>query len=142
MTQPVAATMPQQVISTKVSPTVEEIEALRKTVPPGPVVMINLLRFRPKGGREAYARYLQVASSVAPPEVSLRYVGNAGADVAAGEEWDFVILGEYPSFDVFADFMVHPVYQNEAVPLRTLALERALFMISQPVDLMKAFHKP
>ena len=141
MTEPVAATMAQQVISTKVSPTVEEIEALRKIVPPGPVVMINLLKFRPDGGREAYGRYLQVATSIAPPEVSLRYVGSAGADVAAGAEWDFVILGEYPSFDAFADFMVHPTYQNEAVPLRSLALERALFMISQPADLMETFFK-
>ena len=67
------------------------------------------------------------------------YAGVAGKDVAAGEEWDMVLLARYPNFDAFADFVTHPIYQNEAIPFRTIGLEKALFMVSQPVDLGAEF---
>jgi len=126
----------------KLSPTVEEIEELRITAPKGPVVMINLLKFRSDNGRAAYRRYLEVAwravaeleSGGAPPLKNL-YSGRAGKDVADGEDWDFVIVMEYADFDHFASLMLHPIYQSEAVPLRKEALEKALFMMSSPAPI-------
>jgi uncharacterized protein (DUF1330 family) len=126
----------------KLSPTVEEIEALRRTVPPGPVVMVNLLKFKPDGGREAYAKYLQATTPVVPPGMRILYSGKAGADVADGEDWDFVGIAEYPSFKAFADMVVSPTYQIQAIPIRPAALEKTLLMISQPADVSELFSPP
>ncbi len=126
----------------KLSPTVEEIEAMRSSVPPGPVVMINLLKFKPGSGKAAYGEYIKAtsgAAAAAGTQIELLYAGRAGKDIAAGELWDLVILARYPSFDMFADFVTHPVYQNDAIPFRTLGLEKALFMVSQPIDLVAEF---
>lgn len=126
----------------KLSPTVAEIEAMRNEVPPGPVVMVNLVKFKPGGGKEAYGQYIKATTGAAAQSgaaIELLYAGRAGKDVAAGEQWDIVILARYPSFAAFADFVTHPIYQNEAIPFRTIGLEKALFMVSQPIDLVAEF---
>ena len=126
----------------KLSPTVEEIEVMRKEVPLGPVVMVNLVKFKPGGGKAAYGEYIKATSGAAAQSganIEILYAGRAGKDVAAGEQWDIVILARYPSFDSFADFVTHPIYQNEAIPFRTAGLEKALFMVSQPLDLVAEF---
>jgi hypothetical protein len=119
----------------KLSPTVEEIEALRATAPVGPVVMINLLKFLPNGGREAYRRYIETATRAsvdAGTVTKVIYNGTAGPDVANGEDWDYVIVVEYACIDDYANLMVHPIYQHEAIPIRKQALSKALFMASFP----------
>jgi hypothetical protein len=116
----------------KLSPTIEEIEALRKTMPPGPVVMVNLLKFKPDGGRDAYAKYMQAATPAAPAGMRVVYSGKAGTDMAAGEDWDFVILAEYASFDSFANFITGRIYQEQAIPRRPEALEKT--EVSEIVD--------
>ena len=78
----------------KLSPTVEEIEALRKSAPPGPVVMVNLLKFKPDGGREAYFKYIQAATPAAPKGMRIVYSGKAGADVLKSAPED--ALGMWP----------------------------------------------
>jgi hypothetical protein len=120
---------------TKLTPTLEELHALRKTMPPGPVVMVNLLKFKPDGGREAYAKYARAAAGAAPEGMRIVYAGTAGPDIAGGESWDFVILAEFPSFDVFAEFIGGQKYQEQALPHRPAALERTLWMVSQPAEL-------
>jgi uncharacterized protein (DUF1330 family) len=88
-----------------------------------PVVMLNLLRFKPDGGQE---RYMEYGAAVAP---SLEKVG--GRIVWAGEPatpllgeqgWDMVALVEYPSRQAFLDMIGSPEYQ-EIGHLRTEALE-------------------
>jgi hypothetical protein len=130
---------------TKLSPTVDEIEAMRSDVPPGPVIMVNLVKFKPGGGKDSYGKYIKTASLAATQcgtAIEILYAGKAGKDVAAGDQWDMVILARYPSFDAFADFVSHPIYQDEAIPLRTIGLEKALFMVSQPIDLVAEFDLP
>ncbi len=123
----------------KLSPTVEELEALRKAAPPGPVVMVNLLKFKPDGGRGAYAKYAQAASQDGPQGMRVIYSGSAGVDMAGGEDWDFVAIVEYASFDSFADFIGGQIYQEQAIPLRPVALEKTLWMISHPVDVAEIY---
>jgi hypothetical protein len=65
----------------KLSPTVEEIEALRHAAPPVPVVMVNLLKFRGVQGRIAYAHYVRAGSDAAVPGMRVVYSGRAGADL-------------------------------------------------------------
>ena len=88
----------------------------------GPVVMLNLLRFRPDGGQERYAEY---GAAVAPmlEKVGGRIVfaGQAAAPLLGGDGWDLVALVEYPSRQAFLEMVSSPEY--EAIGhLRTEAL--------------------
>jgi uncharacterized protein (DUF1330 family) len=117
------------------TPTVSQVEALREQVGPGPVVMLNLLKFRQPGGREAMARYGAVSGPlVMRSRGEVVYAGEGGPLVAgrAGEDWDTVILVRFPDIDAFIALVADPVYQAEAAPLREEALERTLWMVSRP----------
>ena len=108
---------------TTVEPTLEQLTALQASPDQGPVVMLNLLRFRDRAtgidaaegitGEEAYARY--------GTEVS-RYLERAGGRVllaltpqesvigpAAGE-WDLVLAVHYPSRAAFLGMIADPEY--------------------------------
>ncbi len=117
------------------TPTVGQVEALREQVGPGPVVMLNLLKFRKPDGREAMARYGAVSGPlVLRSRGEVVYAGEAGPLVAGreGEDWDTVILVRFPDIEAFIALVADPVYQTEARPLREEALERTLWMVSRP----------
>lgn len=126
----------------KLTPTVAEIEALRATIAPGPVVIVNLLKFKAAGGRAAYARYLAEASKCAYPDMELVYAGAAFADFGAGEDWDFVIIARYPEYANFAATVSHPIYQIDAHAHRPAALEKTLMLITQPAGMMEYLSAP
>jgi uncharacterized protein (DUF1330 family) len=90
----------------------------------GPVVMLNLLAFKPEGGEE---RYMEYGAAVAPllEKVGGRIVfAGAAAPAVIGEEgWDVVALVEYPSRQAFLDMVGSPEYQAIA-HLRTEALAK------------------
>lgn len=90
----------------------------------GPVVMLNLLRFRPDGGRERYAEY---GAAVAPllERVGGRIVfaGEPAAALLGDDSWDLVALVEYPSREAFLEMISSPAYL-EIGHLRTEALTR------------------
>lgn len=100
----------------------------------GPVVMLNLLRFRPDGGRERYEEY---GAAVAP---LLQGVGGdvvfAGAPAAAmigDASWDLVALARYPTRQAFLDMISSPAYQ-EIAHLRTESLLASELHPMDPVD--------
>ena len=81
----------------------EGFDAFRqRTDEEGPVVMLNLLRFRPDGGQQRYAEY---ADAVAPclEKVGGRIVfaGQPAAPLLGDEGWDLVAVVEYPSRQAF-----------------------------------------
>lgn len=88
-----------------------------------PVVMLNLLRFKPDGGQE---RYMAYGSAVAPSleEVGGRIVwaGEPAAPLLGERGWDMVALVEYPSRQAFLDMIGSPDYR-EIGHLRSEALE-------------------
>lgn len=100
-------------VENRVYPDPEQMAALQENGPDGPIVMVNLLKFREKAlypdgrdpdlsGREAYDRYAREVVKL------LRAVGGSvvfSGDVSfltlgrADELWDEVALAEYPSRD-------------------------------------------
>jgi uncharacterized protein (DUF1330 family) len=85
-------------------PTREQINRLTRGGD-GPVTMLNLLRFRPDGGRESYVEYgagvLPLLSSVGGEVV---WQGSADSVVIGdedGDAWDLVVLVRYPSRAAF-----------------------------------------
>jgi uncharacterized protein (DUF1330 family) len=90
----------------------------------GPVVMLNLLAFKPDGGRE---RYLEYGAAVLPllekAGGQVVFQGEASPVVLGGESWDLVLLVEYPTRRAFLEMVQSPDYQAIA-HLRTEALAK------------------
>ena len=97
-----------------INPSADDIAALRAMDPVGPVVMVNLLRFRPDGGAEQYERYAAAATPfLAKAGATLRYLGDGVATVIGADHWDEVLLVEYPDIQAFFDMTSDPEYPSE-----------------------------
>lgn len=98
-----------------------------------PVVMLNLLRFRPDGGRDRYREYLDMAGPVvARHGAEIVFAGDGLTALAAepGQEWDAVVLVRYPSRQTLLDLVADHEY-TAADELRMSALTEAVL---QPVQ--------
>jgi uncharacterized protein (DUF1330 family) len=116
--------------ATHIRPKREQIAALRERNLPGPVLMLNLLRFAPDGGAEAYRRYGGAAAPVLEKSgARVRYLGQVMGTVIAGETWDEVILVEYPTVQAFLDMSMAPDCPAE---LRAGALADSRLYCTQP----------
>jgi uncharacterized protein (DUF1330 family) len=129
-----------------VEPTPAQMQRLlRDIAQPGPVVMINLLRYReradyppgfdaqPCSGHEAYQRYVAVAAvKVAEAGGNILWMGAVKTSVIApeGEEWDDAILVQYPSRAAFMEMVSRPDYQA-AAPHRTAALADSRLLLTE-----------
>lgn len=115
---------------TYIHPTKEQIAAIRDMAIDGPVTMLNLLRFHPDGGYEAYARYGAAAAPFLERSgARVRYLGQVAATVIGGEPWDLVILVEYPSSQAFLEMSGNPDYP---ATLRAEALLDSRLYCTQP----------
>jgi uncharacterized protein (DUF1330 family) len=105
------------------------VRGLRELEHQGPVVMLNLMRFRERSldgdgsGWDAYLRY----SALTVPMIKARggtllWTGDAKT-VALGREegnqWDYVALVYYPDVAAFIDMMTSPEYERRCDPHRT-----------------------
>lgn len=127
-----------------VDPKGPDLKRIATTVPlDTPVTMLNLLRFRaqaeypadsghtPCTGREAYERYGKVAwqkvqglggKTVFMADALARFIG------PEGEEWDEVLLVQYPTLSAFLSMLRMPDYQAATIH-RTAALADARLVV-------------
>lgn len=110
----------------------EALKAMATGDPDEPVVMLNLLRYRDVAesghgvdgltGREAYAVYGQrfetLHSRFGGEPI---WMGRGIRSVIGEEEWDVVLLVQYPSRRQFVEMLRDPDYQAIA-PIRAAAL--------------------
>ena len=131
---------------TSINPSQKQLQEFLERVPDDqPIVMLNLLRYReraeyppgfdasPCSGVEAYQRYGAVATQrVASVGGRVVWAGSAQATVIGpeDEQWDHVILVEYPSKQAFAAMIAQPEYQA-ASPHRTAALADSRLVANQ-----------
>ena len=104
--------------------------------PGGPVVMLNLLRFLPDGGRETYLEYVaHFRGHSARHGAQVLYVGDGSTALVAepGQSWDCVLLVRYPTRQAFSDMVRDPAY-GEGTHLRTQALQEAVLQATVPWD--------
>lgn len=109
-------------IENAVYPRGEQLAALVAQAGDGPIVMLNLLKFRERAvykdgretnltGREAYMLYgEQMAPHVVARGGKLHFQGAIGSLVIgeAGELWDVAALMEYPSAKAFVEIATSP----------------------------------
>ena len=79
-----------------------------------PVVMLNLLRFAPDGGRDKYLEYLRMAKPILARFGAKILFGGDGLPVLTTGEtqgWDAVVLVQYPRRSTFKAMVDDPEYQ-------------------------------
>lgn len=133
-------------IDRSIDPTANQVRALRDHGRDGPVVMLNLLKFRKDAaypadsgepemtGAEAYARYQEAftvtVGAVSQAEVLYDgpaeqvFIGMAGTPET---DWDKVLLVRYPTRGHFLGMMADPTYR-EALRHRYAGLERTVLL--------------
>ena len=108
-----------------IKPTREQIERLATSELDGPVVMLNLLRFAPRNGKESYTSYgTGVRASLEKAGARVLWQGRADSVVIGDDDsdgWDAVILVEYPSRKAFLEMVSSGDYR-EVGERRTAAL--------------------
>lgn len=106
-----------------IMPTQDQFKQLMSQKYKGPIVMVNLLKFKPDGGAESYRKYYEATKELMEGKAINRvvYRGNGLMPVIGDEEWDQIALYEYPSIDAFIEMNRNKEYQA-VVPYRTAAL--------------------
>jgi uncharacterized protein (DUF1330 family) len=108
-------------------PTPEQFAALAARPADAPVLMVNLLKFKPEGGQEHYLQYGQeVVPHLERVGATLRYAGGAPAVVIGDGErpwWDVILIVEYPTPQAFIDMVTTQEYLK-VHEHRAAALER------------------
>ena len=107
-----------------IGPTHDQIQALVDSPLDTPVVMLNLLKFsdrssdggdRPRSGRDSYERYGErVRSMLEETGARVLFQGRADSVVIGddADDWDAVILVEYPSRQAFLEMTSSPQYRE------------------------------
>ena len=134
-----------------IDPTKETFAKFRETDRPGPIHMLNLVKFREKAvypdgrdvtGAEAYKSYARESGPIfrglggkqvwiGKPEVML--IGPQDA-----EQWDIAFIAEYPSVQAFVNMLRDPVYR-EAAKHRTAGVADSRLLRLEPAAAGKEF---
>ncbi len=117
-----------------VDPTGADLKRFLEHGPDEPVVMLNLLRFKPDGGREGYTRYArEIVPFLQKVGAQVIYFGDTSTVLVAPEshDWDAVLLVRYPSRHAFSRMVADPDYQR-ITHLRTEALSEAVLQATVP----------
>jgi len=131
--QLVACGAPTKEETMAIYPTPEQIERLQAGPADQPVVMVNLLRFKPRAdapdegvsGEEAYRRYVEpMQRFVESKGGRILWAGRVDSQVigTGGEEFHMIGLVEYPSRAAFLAIATDPQVQEIGVH-RTAGLE-------------------
>lgn len=117
-----------------VDPTGADLKQYMQEDTGGPVVMLNLLRYKDGGG----ASYKAYSAAIQPflEKVGARvvYAGDCATPLVAfdaGHGWDAVLLVKYPSRAAFSAMVGDSEYQ-QITHLRTDALEAAVLEATVP----------
>ena len=119
-------------------PNRDQFLALAQAPDDGPVVMINLLKYRGGGsgdGAAAYGRYADTAVKMVQERGgTLLWLGRVDQVLIGDEDadaWDAAALVQYPSRKAFIDMVSQPTYQNAHSP-REEGLERTVLLACTP----------
>lgn len=111
----------------------DQFKKLEQSENEGPFTMLNLVKFKKEGGGEIYAEYLKKANKfVKDIGGRLIFSGKPNELLHGSEDWDFILLVEYPSRQAFLKMASDPDYLK-VHELREKSLERAVLYAIDPV---------
>jgi uncharacterized protein (DUF1330 family) len=110
------------------------LERLRAQAPEGPLVVLNLLKYREPEGREAFQRYGAItAGLIAAAGGELSFAGRAGPVLTGSDvDWDDVLIVRFPSAGAFLAMIEGETYTQQAAPLRAEALAHTVWLPMYP----------
>jgi uncharacterized protein (DUF1330 family) len=126
---------------TRITPNREQFEQLAQAPDNGPVVMLNLLKFKASAsdgsgsGAVAYGRYGDTAVEMIEAQGGKVLWAGRGRQILIGdpaEDWDQILLVQYPSPQAFIDMVTTPEY-GEAHKHRESGLERTVVVACTPL---------
>lgn len=104
----------------------------------GPVVMLNLLKFKDK--KVYFEQYIpafnQVVQQLGIEGVKVKLVSEVVANIIADEDdhWEQVVLVEYPSAEAFKTIAQSELYHEIADPLRLAGTEKLKLIMTREID--------
>ncbi|MGB3721509.1 MAG: hypothetical protein WA979_01665, partial [Pacificimonas sp.] len=124
------------------------VRALRDAPDTGPIVMVNMLKFRDRAhypddfegdadvsGEEAYARYQHVftVTVAETSKADILYSGPVqqvfiGEEGTAATDWDKMLIVHYPAKEDFLAMMANEQYREEGLVHRYAGLERTVLL--------------
>lgn len=111
----------------------ERLAAFAELPDDEPVVMVNLLRFRADGGEDAYNEYgRKMFPLMEKHGLKVVYAGRCEQLLIGAEEWDRVLLVEYPSRAAFLRMVTSEEYQTIS-QTRTDALVDSVLYATRPL---------
>ncbi len=111
----------------------EEFRKLAKNPNEGPVVMLNLLKFKGVEGQASYIRYTKEAGKfVEGVGGKVLYLGKPGELLNGEEAWDLLMLVQYPSRKAFISMINNPEYLKTH-QFREEGVERAVLYATDPI---------
>ena len=125
-----------------ISPNEVQIRELVERIDDGPVVMINLLKFREsaldgdESGAVAYGRYARAVGGLIE-DLGGHTVWAGRADQVligdSAQDWDLAVLIQYPTRRAFLEMTSHPEYQRIHSD-RGSGLERTSLIACTPIE--------
>ena len=119
------------------TPDLAYCEKIRSEAGDGPIITLNMLRFRAGGGRDRFDEYARMSGPLLEKaRAQILFLGNAGPLVAGrpgDEEWDLVAVVRFANIDRFLAMITDPTYQIEGRRLREESLERVIWLVTYPV---------
>jgi uncharacterized protein (DUF1330 family) len=93
-------------------PTPEQMQAFLRLPDSGPIVMVNLLKFKPNGGEAEYAKYAAAVEPILKKlGAKILFAGKAQFCLIGHADWDMVALVQYPRKKVLFEMAMSPEYQ-------------------------------
>ena len=109
----------------------EEFKRLENSSLEGPVVMLNLLKFKPNGAAD-YKRYMKgTGPYLKEVDGKVLFFGKANELLYGEESWDYIMLVEYPSRKAYLKMITNPGYLK-VHEYRIQAVERAVLYAADP----------
>jgi uncharacterized protein (DUF1330 family) len=123
-----------------ITPNADQFRELVSSPDEGPVVMLNLLKYKERSdagdrtGEAEYRSYGDAAVTMIEARGGRVLWAGRADQILIGDpaqDWDHVLLVQYPSRAAFVDMVVQPTYQ-EAHRHRESGLERTLVVACSP----------
>lgn len=93
-------------------PTAEQQQAMLALPGDGPVVMLNLLKFKPGGGQAEYMKYsMGIQPLLQKAGAKVLFAGSADLCLIGNADWDMVALVQYPNKMALGAMTATPEYQ-------------------------------
>lgn len=105
----------------------------------GPVLMLNLVKFKDRNiyFEQYVPAFNKVVKQLGIDGVGVKIVSDVVGNIIADEndQWDEIMLVEYPSAEAFKTIAESEAYQTMANPLRLAATEKLKLIMTREIKL-------